>query len=196
MATKQTAIVKVSEIPLINSIKKGDLLAISETADRYMTPNGIDYEGVLSIAPSRRIPALVNQMGKKSVHALLVVLLKGFFSQLTLRKEITDDQIVIIAHDLLTTSYEDSLALEDFVIFFKGARTGRFGKIYDILNEAELFDMMEVYRQARYSENRRIKCELEANYKVKGITERECDKYTEDKDVKKILLERMKKNLL
>lgn len=82
------------------------------------------------------------------------------------------DQIVECAHDLIMTTEEDQLSIEDYVLFFNGAKQGKYGKILDRLDQQTVFSMLEEYRQERHKQFVRIKQEKEAEFKSMGSTER------------------------
>lgn len=84
----------------------------------------------------------------------------------------TADQIVECAHDMVMTTEEDQLSIEDYVLFFKGAKEGKYGKILDRMDQQTVFAMLEEYRQERHRQFVRIKEEKETAYKSQGSTER------------------------
>ncbi len=82
------------------------------------------------------------------------------------------EQIVSCAYDILSSSSEDFLSIEDLTLFFQGAKMGKYGKVYDRLDQQLIFEMLEVYRQERHEKYVSIQEEKHANYKAMGSTAR------------------------
>lgn len=84
----------------------------------------------------------------------------------------TPEQIFECSHDLVMTTEEDQLSIEDFVLFFKGAREGKYGRILDRLDQQTVFALLEEYRNERHRQFMRIKEEKHTSLKAMGPTER------------------------
>lgn len=82
------------------------------------------------------------------------------------------DQIIECANDMVMTTEEDQLSIEDFVLFFKGAKEGKYGKILDRMDQQTVFALLEEYRQERHRQYLRIKEEKHLALKATGSTER------------------------
>ncbi len=143
----------------------------------------VKYESLLAIPLKDRMVGLVNQYGKEKIHGLLIVMLTDFCNFYNVIRPMSATQIVDCAFELINTSIEDYLGIEDFTIFFQGAKNGKYGKIYDRLDQQIIFDMLEMYRQERHEKYMNIKEEKESNYKAMGDNFRSCDDATELKDL-------------
>lgn len=88
----------------------------------------------------------------------------------------SDDQIVETAYELIMTTEEDQLSIEDYVLFFKGAKEGKYGIIRDRMDQQTIFTMLEEYRQQRHIEFKKIKEETNAVQKGYGPSERTVQK--------------------
>lgn len=102
------------------------------------------------------------------VHGLLVVMLTDFCGFYNVIRPMSADQIVSCAFDILSSSSEDFLSIEDLTLFFQGAKMGKYGKIYDRLDQQLIFEMLEIYRQERHEKYVNIQEEKHANYKAMG----------------------------
>jgi hypothetical protein len=135
----------------------------------------VRFDKVLSISAHGRIPNLTHIYGFEAIHEILIVLLTSFSNSLNLIRPMNSDQIVECAHELVMTTQEDQLSIEDYVLFFKGAREGKYGKILDRLDQQTIFEMLEQYRQRRHEQYLRIKEEKEVNYKALPVNDRIAD---------------------
>lgn len=110
-------------------------------------------------------------------------MLTDFCNYYNVIRPMTAEQIVDCAFEIINSSSEDYLSIEDFTIFFQGAKNGKYGKIYDRLDQQTIFDLLEVYRQERHEKYHKIKEEKESNYKAMGDNFKSCDDATALKDL-------------
>lgn len=85
----------------------------------------------------------------------------------------TPDQIVSCAFEMIDISHEDYLSIEDFTLFFQGAKSAKYGRVLDRLDQQTVFELFENYRQQRHLEYVRIKQEKESQFKVSGLSKRD-----------------------
>jgi len=90
------------------------------------------------------------------------------------------DQIAQCAIALIQSAKEDWLALEDLVIFFEGAKQGKYGKIMDRLDQQTIFIMLEQYRSDRHRTYHEYRYEFEAQCKTAPIDSRIKDLFGKD----------------
>lgn len=128
----------------------------------------IKYQTLLSIPLKDRLPGLIDQYGAKRIHGILVVMITQFCNSFNVIRPMTAEQIVDCAGEILNTSHEDFLSVEDIMIFFQGAKMGKYGKVFDRLDQQIIFSMLEVYREVRHRMYNDIKEEREANLKALG----------------------------
>lgn len=171
---------------LLNSILKSDKKAILANLDSFKEKGVIKFKDLLSIPVKDRLPGLVEEYGKEKIHGLLIVLLTDFVNSFNLIRPMTADQIVTCAFDLIDTSYEDYLSIEDFTLFFQGAKSAKYGKILDRMDEQTVFELFENYRQQRHEIYLREKEEKESQYKSYGSSFRTSE---DTKDLKTLLHE-------
>jgi hypothetical protein len=145
---------------------------ISAITRQYMTAGSVDFTKVLSISLHGRIPNLTHVYGYEAIHKIVAALLKAFNDSMNLIRPMTDEQIFDCSEALVMTTEEDQLSIEDYVLFFKGAKEGKYGKILDRLDQQTVFSMLEEYRQERHRNFIRIKEEKEVSLKSMGSTER------------------------
>lgn len=160
-------------------------MELAKNLEQFKERGVVKFESVLSIPVKDRLPGLVEQYGKEQIHGLLIILLTDFANSFNLIRPMTPDQIVTCAFEMIETSYEDYLSIEDFTLFFQGAKSGKYGKVLDRMDQQTIFEMFEVYRQRRHENYLRIKEEKESNYKSLGGGIRT----NEDKGMKELLHE-------
>lgn len=143
----------------------------------------MNYENLLLIPVKDRLPGLLAEYGPKKVHGLLVVMLTQFCNCFNVIRPMTAEQIVECANEILSSSHEDYLSIEDLSIFFSGAKNGKYGKIYDRLDQQTIFEMMEIYRQERHEKYLSIKEEQNSNLKASGPQFRSSEDVQEIKEL-------------
>lgn len=156
----------------INTLEYGIIANL--VVHNYQHEGAVAYEALLSIPQSERIPGLINSYGKKTVHRLLVMILREFNNKLLLpkAKKLTETKISMAACELMLTAEEDQLSLEDLILFLQRAKAGLYGPIKNLILPSILFDKFEMYRQARHDVYMRVKAELDAELKAMGAVPR------------------------
>lgn len=140
----------------------------------YLTRGGVNFEKSLAIPLSSRIPNLTHVYGLEMMHKILAALLTAFQNDLNLIRPMTAEQIESCSLDLVMTTEEDLLSIEDYVLFFKGAKEGKYGKILDRMDHQTVFALLEEYRQQRHLEYLKIKESKHLELKALGPAERTC----------------------
>ena len=134
---------------------------------QYQQDDEVKFDALLSIPLSERIPGLMESFGKKTMHQLLVMILKEFMHTLKLprAKRLTETRLSMAACELMLSSYEDYLGLEDLILFLQRAKAGKYGIIKSLAHPSLLFDMLEAFRQERHETYLRIKEEKAMAFK-------------------------------
>lgn len=157
--------------PNLNTLEYG---IISNLVVQQYGQNGdVKWDALLSIPLTERIPGLIHSYGKKTMHKLLVMILKEFTNALPLTKikKMTDTRIAIAACEVMLTSWEDQLSLEDLILFLQKAKAGHYGAIKNMSHPAQLLTLLEPFRQARHEVYQKMK---EAQHNAyKGLGEEE-----------------------
>ena len=141
---------------------------------QYATADGPNYEALLSIPLSERIPALINEYGLKRMHRLIKTILNEFCYTVALpkSKKLTEIKTSVTACDLLLVADEDQLSMEDLIVFFELTKNGKYGKFKTVLTHYSIMEKLEQFRQQRYETYIRIKEQKEAEVRLLGPTER------------------------
>ena len=126
---------------------------------QYQHEDEVKFDALLAIPLTERIPGLMESFGKKTMHQLLVMILKEFMHTLHLAraKRMTETKVSMAACELMLSSCEDYLSLEDLILFLQRAKAGRYGNIKNLSHPSLLLDMLEEFRQARHEAWLKIK---------------------------------------
>jgi len=151
-------------------------LQILANTREYVSNGVVLFDKVLAIDAHARIPNLTHVYGFDKVHEVLIVLLTSFANSLNLIRPMSSEQIVECAHELVMTSEEDFLSIEDYVLFFKGAKEGKYGRILDRLDQQTVFQLLEEYRSERHRQYHRIRETRHLELKGMGPSERTTQK--------------------
>jgi hypothetical protein len=149
-------------------------LIASLALQQYSTANGANFEALLSIPLSERIPALISEYGLKRMHRLIKLILNEFCHSIALpkSKKLTETKIAAVACDLILVADEDQLSMEDLIVFFELAKNSKYGKFKSLLTHFSIMEKLEQFRQERYETYVRIKEQKEAEVRLLGPTER------------------------
>ena len=169
--------------PNLNTLEYG---IISNLVVQQYGQNGeVKWDALLSIPLTERIPGLIHSYGKKTMHKLLVMILKEFTNALPLTKikKMTDTRIAIAACEVMLTSWEDQLSLEDLILFLQKAKAGHYGAIKNMSHPVQLLTLMEPFRQARHEAYQKMKEAQHQAYKGLGDEEKSASNPTSLNDL-------------
>jgi hypothetical protein len=137
---------------------------------QYQKENAVRYDALLAIPFEDRIPGLIQKYGNKTMHKLLVMILREFIASLGFPryKQPTETQVSVLACEIMLSSYEDFLALEDVILFLQRAKASHYGAIKTLVNTATIMQLLERYRQARHQAYLKLKEQQEMELKQYG----------------------------
>jgi hypothetical protein len=141
---------------------------------QYSTADEVNFEALLSIPLTERIPALTREYGLKRMHRLVKMMLIEFCYSVALPKSktLTETKTSVVACDLILVADEDQFSMEDLVVFFELSKNGKYGKFKNLLTHYSIMEKLEQYRQERYESYIRIKEKKEAEVRLLGPAER------------------------
>jgi hypothetical protein len=138
----------------------------------YSESNSPKFEALLKIPVSDRLPELTKKLGIKDMGKILMAEITKFQNCYNVVRPMNPDQIAQCAYSLIQTAEEDYLSLEDVILFLEGAKQGKYGKVYDRLDQQIIFEMMEQYRDERHRTFMRFKEEQHAQNKTAKVNDR------------------------
>jgi len=149
-------------------------LIASLALQQYSTTDGANFEALLSIPLSERVPGLIHEYGLKRMHRLIKTVLSEFCYSIALpkSKKLTETKISVVACDLILVAEEDQLSMEDLIVFFELTKNGRYGKFKNLLTHYSIMEKLEQFREERYATYIRIKEKKEAEVRLLGPAER------------------------
>ncbi|RYY95586.1 MAG: hypothetical protein EOO11_15520 [Chitinophagaceae bacterium] len=137
---------------------------------QYQNVHDVQWDKLLSIPVDDRIPGLMERYGKKTMHRLLLMVLKEFVAALNLPayKRPTETRVSVAVCDIMLTAGEDFLGIEDVILFLQRARAGYYGQLKTLVAMAPLLMQLDRYRQERHAAYMKLKEKQEAEYKQQG----------------------------
>lgn len=153
---------------MLNSIRTNNQAELVKNLEQYKERGLLKFDKLLSIPVKDRLPGLVEQYGKNRIHDLLIILVTEFANSFNLIRPMTPDQVMVCAYVMIETSYEDHLSIEDFTLFFQGAKSAKYGRVLDRMDQQTIFELFENYREQRHQQYVRIRDEKEVNLKGLG----------------------------
>ena len=149
-------------------------LIASLALQQYSTFDGPNFEALLSIPLSERIPGLINEYGLKRMHRLIKTILNEFCIAIALpkSKKLTETKTSVLACELILVADEDQLSMEDLIVFFELTKQGKYGKFKGLLTHYAMMEKLEQFRQERHETYIRIKEQKEEEVRLLGPKER------------------------
>jgi hypothetical protein len=137
---------------------------------QYQNKDKVNYDLLLAIPLSERIPGLTTEYGYQRMYRLLVTIIREFSMAIPLPKsrKLNDTRVSVCACDLMLSAYEDQLSLEDIILFFERAKEGKYGSVKKALTHQLINQMLEIYRQERHEAYMKKKEAKEAELKNLG----------------------------
>lgn len=127
----------------------GNKRELATTLKQYKQPNGnIDFPMVLAVPTSERLPALY-QRNFLEATALVGMGLAAAFDRMVFKKKPTGEMVNEIAEEILNSSDEDNLSLEDLMLFLQGLVRGKYGEIAE-LSISRFMKLFDGYREERH----------------------------------------------
>lgn len=150
-------------------MERGDKMGLSVAIKAYKYPNGaVNFNQLLKIPSNDRIPALIQKDGVLKVHKLMGAAIQLALESLNLSQGLTANQVFDLVDNIIDSSTEDYLGIEDVVLFLQKLVRGEAGKLYKHIDVASFMEMFEKYRQERHLEYIRTKEEQHVQYKIAG----------------------------
>lgn len=128
-----------------------------------------------------RLPDLVASVGVADIGKILMAEITKFVESYTIVRPMSADQIAQCAFAIISTSEEDMLSMQDLVLFFEGAKQGKYGRVLDHIDQHVIFEMLDKYREARHHIYLNLKEERDIQFKGLGPSDRSSDEF-EDKE--------------
>jgi len=162
---------QIQKLPVANLTKRTLSILVSNDhagkaalVKHYTTSNLPNFTELLKTPD--RIPCLANTLGMAELGKILMAEITKFVNCYTIVRPMSADQIAQCAYAIIATSEEDYLSLQDLVLFFEGAKQGKYGRVLDHIDQHVIFEMLDQYREQRHRAYLNIKIEKEGQYKT------------------------------
>ena len=141
---------------------------------QYMKNGEADFQLLLSIPLSERIPGFIREYGLKRIHQLIKLLVKEFYSTPPLHniKKPSETKLAFCACEVMLAAMEDQLSIEDLIIFLELAQKGKYGTFKGLLHHTIVIQKLEDYRQERFEAYVSLKQQIHQEQKNLGPSER------------------------
>lgn len=128
---------------------------------------------MFSIPLSERIPALAAQDFTR-INLVIIGALTMAFEAMNQKRGMNEFQILNLAEEIIDSSSEDNLALEDLMLFLQNLVRGKYKMAYESFDIPKFMELFELYRQERHSAILELRQNLHFQYKGLGSAERSC----------------------
>lgn len=144
----------------------------ARSLEKFIAYGQVNFKEVMKVPVKDRVPGLMKVYGEEKIHALMVVMLTDFANSYNVVRPMSPNQIITCAYKMLVTSNEDQLGIEDFSLFFQGAKEGKYGRVLDHIDQHVIFEMLENYRETRHKELVLFREEQHSQFKTSLVDER------------------------
>ncbi|SHE53396.1 hypothetical protein [Flavisolibacter ginsengisoli] len=141
---------------------------------QYIKDEEADFQLLLSIPLSERIPGFIREYGLKRIHQLIKLLVKEFYSTPPLHKikKPNETKLAFCACEIMLAAMEDQLSIEDLIIFLELTQKGKYGSFKGIVPHSIVTEKLEDYRQERFEAYISLKGQMHQHQKNLGPSER------------------------
>lgn len=124
-----------------------------------------NFPRLFKIKYTDRIPAMVQAAGREHVRSLVATMIMHYTNSLNLSNTLSAMQVVSIADKLLQMGMVDHVSIVELDVFLEQTKLGRYGQLYNRLDEAVLLYMFDQYLEQRWKAYQELKTEQQAQYK-------------------------------
>ena len=134
----------------MQSLEAGNKREVATILKRFKLPTGApNYPVVFSIPSSERIPVLAaNDFTRTNL--VIIGALTMAFDSMNLNRGMNEFQILNLAEEIIDTSSEDNLSLEDLMLFLQNLVRGKYKMSYESFDIPKFMELFEIYRQERH----------------------------------------------
>jgi hypothetical protein len=138
----------------------------------YKLPSGAtNFPVVFSVPTSERIPSLAAKDFTR-INLVIIGALTMAFEAMNLKRGMNEFQILNLAEEIIDTSAEDNLSLEDLMLFLQNLVRGKYKLSYESFDIPKFMELFEIYRQERHSTRLNMLENEHLNYKGMGDSNR------------------------
>lgn len=128
---------------------------------------GIDFGKLIKLPLANRIDAMAERDMRGTV-TMVAVALTLAMETMNLKRPMTGIQIVDLAEDIVESSAEDKIAIEDLMLFLQKLTRGEYGELYESFDAIKLMHSFNKFRDERWEEGVRIRDAQHEEFKKIG----------------------------
>lgn len=157
---------------LINALRSGNRQEVNLCLKDFKAENGApNFPALFGIPVGNRLPEMFKN-DAEGTYALVVGGLTLAIENMNLKRGLSASQIADLADEILDTSAEDKLAMEDLMLFLQALTRGRYGELYESLDIPKFMNLFGRYRDERWAEGVALRDAKHEEYKNLGDKER------------------------
>lgn len=137
----------------------------------FKLPDGsVNYPALFQIRSVDRLPALHRQDPAKAAVTVIAGITMAL-ETMNLKRPMTSAQVADLAEEILDSSYEDNLALEDLMLFLQQLTRGKY-VLYEGMDIPKFMEYFEQYREERHVSMLRLREEADMQYRALPVNPR------------------------
>lgn len=130
-----------------------------------------NFPALFAIPTDNRLP----ELAKNDPQGTFVLVTAGLtlaIENMNLKRGLNASQIADLTEEIIDTSADDKLALEDLMLFLQGLTRGRYGELYESMDIPKFMNLFGKYRDERWEEGIKIRDAKHDEFKNLGDKER------------------------
>lgn len=134
----------------MQSLEAGNKREVTTILKQFKLSTGaVNFPVVFSIPITDRIPALAaNDFTRTNL--VIIGALTMAFEAMNQKRGMNEFQILNLAEEIIDTSSEDNLSLEDLMLFLQNLVRGKYKIAYESFDIPKFMELFEIYRQERH----------------------------------------------
>ena len=158
----------------MQSLEAGNKREVATILKQFKLPTGaVNYPAVFSIPVTERIPALA-AIDFTRVNLVVIGALTMAFEAMNQKRGMNEFQILNLAEEIIDTSSEDNLSLEDLMLFLQNLVRGKYKIAYESFDIPKFMELFEIYRQERHKTILELRENQHLQHKSLGNANRSC----------------------
>lgn len=153
---------------MIDAVRAGNKQQVNLILREYKLQNGApNFIKLFDIPNSSRIRDLA-KINFEDTSDLIVAGITLAMENMNLKRGLTPSQVNDLAEEIIDTSNDDNLAIEDLILFLQALTRGKYGELYESMDIIKFMGLFEKYRDDRWQEWVGFKEAEHAQYKTLG----------------------------
>lgn len=149
-------------------MRKGDRQQVNLCLRDYKLQNGSpNFIALFDIPNASRIRDLA-KINYDDTLDLVAAAITLAVENMNLKRGLTPSQINDLAEEIVDTSNDDNLAMEDLILFLQSLTRGKYGELYESMDIIKFMGLFDKYRDDRWQEWVKFKEAEHIQFKTEG----------------------------